>query len=220
LKWGWTQQAKLAFWRAKWTSTEALILRQFDQAKSIILPMDSSGFPIAGIFNPCDCFGDLRPVNFYSQKHSLAEQNYYTSDQELLAIVETLKQWRHCLGGANHKVLLWCTQKNLQSFQTSKILSRRQVRWSETHSACDFVIKHLEGIKNFADSLSRCPDDKIGYRWPVPRLFVTVTVELHHHLIPAIMMTQASDSLAADVSAKVVDWPTADSQDTTGIESQ
>jgi hypothetical protein len=34
------------------------------------------------------------------------------------------------------------------------------------------------------------------------------------------MMTQASDSLAADVSAKVVDWPTVDSQDTTGIESQ
>jgi hypothetical protein len=55
--------------------------------------------------------------------------------------VETLKQWQHYLEGANHKVLIECDHKNLEYFQTSKVLSRRQARWSEVLSAYDFVIE-------------------------------------------------------------------------------
>ena len=116
VKWEWTRQAELGFRKLKRTFTEAPILQHFDQAKPIILQKDASGFPIAGILNQYNGFGVVRPVNFYSRKCSSAEQNYDTNDWELLAIVETLKQWRHYLEGANQKVLIQCDHKNLEYF--------------------------------------------------------------------------------------------------------
>jgi hypothetical protein len=219
-KWEWTREAELAFRKLKRTFTEAPILQHFDPAKPIILQTDASGFAIAGILNQYDVFGVLRPVNFYSRKCSPAEQNYDTYDRELLAIVETLKQWWHYLEGANHKVLIRCDHKNLEYFQTSKVLSRRQARWSEVLSAYDFVIEHLEGSKNPADGPSRRPDYEIGYERPVARLLATVSVEPYDDLMPAIIAAQASDPLAVDVSAKLVDRPMIDGTDTAKEESQ
>jgi len=219
-KWEWTREAELAFRKLKRTFTEAPILQHFDPAKPIILQTDASGFAIAGILNQYDVLGVLRPGNFYSRKCSPAEQNYDTYDRELLAIVETLKQWRHYLEGANHKVLIRCNHKNLEYFQTSKVLSRRQARWSEVLSAYDFVIEHLEGSKNPADGPSRRPDYEIGYERPVARLLATVSVEPYDDLMPAIIAAQASDPLAVDVSAKLVDRPMIDGTDTAKEESQ
>jgi len=135
-------------------------------------------------------------------------------------IVETLKQWQHYLEGANHKVLIQCDHKNLEYFQTSKVLSRRQARWSEVLSAYDFVIEHLEGSKNLADGPSRRPDYEIGYERPVARLLATVSVEPYDDLMPAIIATQASDPLAVDVSAKLVDRPMIQGTYTAKEESQ
>jgi hypothetical protein len=95
----WVSEVERAF-------TDAPILNHFDPAKPIILQADASGFAIAGILNQDDGFGILRPVNFYSQKCRGAEQYYNTYDRELLAIVDTMKQWRHYLEGVNHKVLI------------------------------------------------------------------------------------------------------------------
>ena len=127
-KWELTREAEVGFPKLTKAFTEASILQHFDPAQPIILQTDSSGFAIAGILNLYDGFGTLRPVNFYSRKCSPAEQNYDMYDRELLAIVETMKQWRHYLEGANHKVLIQCDHKNLEYFQTSKVLSQRQAR--------------------------------------------------------------------------------------------
>jgi len=209
-KWEWTREAELAFRNLKKAFTEAPILQHFDPAKPIILQTDASGFAIAGILNQYDGFGTLWPVNFYSRKCSPAEQNYDTYDQELLALVETMKQWRHYLEGANHKVLIQCDHKNLEYFQTSKVLSRRQARWAEILSSYDFVIEHLEGNKNPADGPSRRPDYEIGYERPTARLLAklaTTTVEPYNDLLQAIRTAQATDSLAIDVNKKIVDPP-------------
>jgi hypothetical protein len=128
VKWEWTRQAELAFRKRKRTFIKALIHQHFDLAKPIILQTDVSGFATVGILNQYDGFCVLRTINFYSRKWSSAEQNYNTYDRELLAIMETLKQWRHYLEGANHKVLIRCDHKNLEYIQTSKVLSRRQAR--------------------------------------------------------------------------------------------
>jgi hypothetical protein len=149
--WEWTRDAELAFRKLKKACTEAPILRHFNLQKPIILQTDANGFAIAGFLNQYDRFWILRPVNFYSRKGYPAEQNYDTSDRELLAAVETMKQWRHCLEGANHKVLIQCDHKNLEYFHTSKVLSRRQARWAEILSSYDCVIEHLEGKMNSPD---------------------------------------------------------------------
>jgi hypothetical protein len=87
--------------------------KAFDRAKPISLQTDTSGFVIAGILNQYDAFGDLSQFNFYSRMCSRAEQNYDTWDRNLVATVETLRQWRNYLEGANYKVLIQCDHKNL-----------------------------------------------------------------------------------------------------------
>jgi len=208
-RWEWTQDAELAFCKLKRTFTEAPIIQHFDPRKPIILQTDASGFAIAGILNQYDGFRTLRPVNFYSRKCSPAEQNYDTYDRELLAIVETMKQWRHYLECADHKILIQCDHKNLEYFQISKVLSRRQARWAEVLSSYGFTIQHLEGTKNPADGPSRRPDYKIGYEKPVGRLLATLaaTVEPYDDLLPASKTAQATDSLAVDVNCRLVDIP-------------
>jgi hypothetical protein len=175
-KWECTREAKLALRILKSTFTEAPILQHFNPAKPINIQTDASGFAIAGILNQYEVFVVLRPVNFYSRKCSPDKQNYDTHDREQLTIVETRKQWRLYLEGANHKVLIRCDHKNLEYFHTSKLLSRRQATWSENLSAYDFVIDHLEGSQNLADVPSRRPDYKICYERPVARPLATVSV--------------------------------------------
>jgi hypothetical protein len=147
--------ADIAIQKLKRAFTEAPILQHFDAEKPITLQTDASGFAIAGILNQFDSFGVLRPTSFYWRKCTSAEQNYDTYDRELLAIVASMKQWRHHLEGARYKILIQCDHKNLEYFQTTKVLSRRQARWAEILSAYDFTIEHLDGTKNRADEPSR-----------------------------------------------------------------
>ena len=154
VKWEWTGDAEPAFRKLKLAFTDAPILKHFNPAEPSILQTDARGFAKASILNQYDCFRILRLVDFYSQKCSGAEQDYDMYDQELLAIVETMKQWHHYLEGANPKAIIQCDHKNLEYFQTSKVLSRRQARWAEILSSYDIVIDHLEGKKNPADGPS------------------------------------------------------------------
>jgi hypothetical protein len=113
-KWEWTREAEFAFPKLNRAFTKAPILQRFDPAKPMILQPDASSFAIPSILNQYDEFGTLRPVNFYSRKCSSAEHNYEMYDRKLLAIAETMKQWRHYFKGAIHKVLIQCDHMNLE----------------------------------------------------------------------------------------------------------
>jgi hypothetical protein len=205
-KWEWTRKAEPAFTKLKKAFTKAPIHQHFDPAKPIIIQTDASGFTIAGILNHYVGFGILRPVKFYSRKCSPAGQNYDTYDRELLAIVETLRQWQHYLEGAIHKILIQCDHKNLEYFQKSKVHSRRQARWAEILSSYDFVIQHLEGKKNPADGRSRRPDYGEGYERPTARLLATLAVtiaEPFSDLLPAIEAAQNTGPLGTDMKNKI-----------------
>jgi len=215
-KWEWTRDAELAFRKLKKAFTDGPILQHFNLQKQITLQTDASGFANAGILNQYDGFGILCSVNFYSRKCSPAKMKYGMYDRELLAIVQTMKQWRHYLEGANHKVLIQCDHKNLEYFQTSKVLSRRQVRWAKIISSHDFVIEHLEGKKNLADGPSRRPDYEIGYERLTARLLATLatnTVEPYDNLLQEIKTAQAIDALAANVKRRIVGTPIVDIPD-------
>src|SRR5437016_2964387 len=89
---------------------------------------------------------------------TLAERNYDTHDQELLAIVKSFKQWRHYLEGSRHPIVVLADYANLRYFMTTKELSRRQARWAERLAAFDFEIQYRKGSTNPADGPSRRPD--------------------------------------------------------------
>jgi hypothetical protein len=108
--------------------TNAPILNHFDVVQLIILQTDGNGCAIAGILDQYDGLWIPRLVNFHLRKCTCAEQNYDMYDQELLAIPEAMKQWRHYLEGANHKVLIHSDENTLGYFQTSKVLSWQRCR--------------------------------------------------------------------------------------------
>jgi hypothetical protein len=44
----------------------------------------------------------------------------------MLAVMQSLEEWRHILEGVKHQVEIWMDHKNLEYFMTTKKLNRRQ----------------------------------------------------------------------------------------------
>ena len=154
----WNRAAESSFQDLKSKFEAAPILIHFLPQKKSWLECDASGYALAGIISQRGDDNHLHPIAFYSRKFIAAEINYTTFDQELLAIVESVKHWRHYLEGAQHTVTILSDHNNLRYFMTTRTLTRRQARWAITLSTIDFEIVHRPGSKNPADGPSRRPD--------------------------------------------------------------
>src|SRR5882757_5305197 len=113
--------------------------------------------------------GLWHPIAFYSKTMLDAERNYDIHDKELLAIIRSLKEWRHYVqglvdtDGKPADVEIWTDHKNLEYFMTSQNLTRRQARWSLLLGEYFFTLHHKPGRVNDApDALSRRPDHREG----------------------------------------------------------
>ncbi|MGH2637868.1 MAG: RNase H-like domain-containing protein, partial [Rhabdochlamydiaceae bacterium] len=101
------------------------------------------------------------PVAFYSHKMAKAERNYPVHEQELLAIILALKEWRCYLHGSAHPINIITDHQSLKYLNSQPHLSRRQARWVEYLQQFDIVISYREGKENVvADALSRRGDYK------------------------------------------------------------
>ena len=110
--------------------TTAPVLRHFDPEEPAIVETDASDFALGGILSQKH-EGRLYPIAFHSRKFTEAEINYDTADKELLAIVDCFKRWRRYLEGAKHQVQVISDHQNLELFQSTKVLNRRQARWAQ-----------------------------------------------------------------------------------------
>jgi len=92
-----------------------------------------------------------QPLAFYSRKLNDAQKNYTTGEQELLSIVETLKEFRNMLLG--QKVILHTDHKNnLYDYDLS---NSRLARWRHILEEYGPECKHISGKENVvADALS------------------------------------------------------------------
>ena len=106
---------------------------------------DASDYVSAGILSQYDKDGILHPVAFYSKKHTPAECNYEIYDKELMAIVRCFEEWRAELESTPHPVKVLSDHKNLEYFMSTKLLNRRQARWSEYLSRFNFQIIYRPG---------------------------------------------------------------------------
>ena len=98
---------------------------------------------------------DGKPLAFYSRKLSSAQRNYTTTEQELLSIVETLKEFRNILLG--QKITVYTDHKNLVHESELKS-SQRVMRWRLLLEEYGPEILYIKGHKNVvADALSRLP---------------------------------------------------------------
>ncbi|KAH0602480.1 uncharacterized protein H6S33_008819, partial [Morchella sextelata] len=163
ISFGWTSEAQTAFNALKGAFTTAPILTHFDPEKEITVETDASDYVSAGVLSQYDDNGILRPVAYFSKKHSPAECNYEIYDKELLAIIRSFEEWRPELEGAAHPIAVISDHKNLEYFMRTKQLNRRQARWAEYLSRFDFVIKYRPGKQGGKpDALTRRSGDLPG----------------------------------------------------------
>ena len=105
--------------------------------------------------------GNLQLVACRSRKLSQAEKNYPVHEKEMLALVDTLEEWRHYLLGS--EVLVHTDNSALSYLQKNPRPSPRQVRWLERLQRYTLKITHVPGRHNVAaDALSRYPVDTEG----------------------------------------------------------
>jgi transposase InsO family protein len=155
----WTKECNLAFEKLKIAFTNGNMLLHPSDSKPFVMETDASDFALGAVLYQPNDDNVLQPVGFYSRQLLPAERNYPVYERELLAIVASLKHWRHLLMGSRHQISIRSDHKNLLYFQTATSMSPRMARWSMYLSCFDFAIHYLKGSENErADLLSRRSD--------------------------------------------------------------
>lgn len=158
-RWEWTSVVQGAFDSLKKAFTSAPILTHWKPDRRLIVETDASDYAIAAILSISDDDGLDHPIAFHSRTMTPTELNYDVHDKELLAIFEAFQLWRHYLEGAPQVIDVVTDHKNLEYFSSTKMLSRRQARWSEYLSAFNLLIRFRPGkLGAKPDSLTRRPD--------------------------------------------------------------
>ena len=144
----WTPECQAAFNKTKAAISRQVTLVYPDYTKPFHIHTDSSKFQLGGVISQ-----ENKPLAFYSRKLNQAQLNYSTIEQELLSIVEILREFRDILLG--HNIVIFTDHKNL-SF--SNFTSSRVLRWRLMIEEFGPKIKYIKGSNNIvADALSRLP---------------------------------------------------------------
>jgi hypothetical protein len=142
-----------------------------------------------------------RPLAYFSRKMSAAEQKYTTREQELLAIRDALKHWKHYLLGVSFTIQ--SDHESLKYLFSQKELSGRLLRWCDFLQQFDFGdVQYLPGTKNpVGDALSRPPEESCpaGTR-------ANLEVELHVAEQFDVLYNFTMSSPASHLQESLRDW--------------
>jgi hypothetical protein len=154
--WNFDSKCRTAFEMLKTAFTTALILVHWTPGDKLIVETDALDYALGAILSTFSDDGEVHLVAFHSRSFSPAKQNYDTHNKELLAIFAAFQQWRHYLEGSPDPIEVFTDHKNLEYFSTTKLLTRRQVRWSKYLNQFNLVIRFRPGrLGTKPDSLTR-----------------------------------------------------------------
>ena len=157
-KWGSVESDAFQALKDATCSAPVLVIPNLDLPFTI--STDASGFAIGAVLSQDHGKGQ-QPVAFLSHKLNAAERNYPVHEQELLAIVTAMKEWRCYLLGSKHGITVVTDHRSLQYINTQPRLSPRQIRWVEYLQQFQplFEVTYRPGKENvIADALSRRSD--------------------------------------------------------------
>jgi hypothetical protein len=144
----WSPQCEEAFLTLKKLHTTVPVLPQPDIEKTFDVYCDTSGMGIGGIL-----MQDGRAIAYASWQLRRHEEHYSTHDLGLLAVVHTLKVWRHYLLG--NLVHIYTDHKSLKYLFTQPDLNMRQWRWLELIKNFELEVHNHPSMANVAaDALS------------------------------------------------------------------
>ncbi|SGY55391.1 BQ5605_C006g04014 [Microbotryum silenes-dioicae] len=155
LMWGAEQERHFNAIKAIVTSLPCLKpIDHTDSADPLWVMTDASNVGIGAVLLQGQDWRKAHPVVYWSRQYISAEVNYPTHEQELLAVVDALRQWRVNLMGVHFHVL--SDHESLKYLKTQENLSKRQARWVERLADYDFDITYIPGGENtVADAMSR-----------------------------------------------------------------
>ncbi len=152
----WTQKCQFIFDRLKQTFITVSILMHYNSNLFVTVKINVFDYVVIEVMSQRDDNEQLRSVIYFSFKMLLAECNYEIYDKKLLAIIRAFEKWRLELKGTLDFVEIIFDHKNLEYFMSIKLLSRRQVRWSEFLSRFNFKIVYRSNELNTrVDALTR-----------------------------------------------------------------
>ncbi|KAG5721517.1 hypothetical protein E4T56_gene13102 [Termitomyces sp. T112] len=122
--WSWGPPEQTAFDALKCTMTSEPVLLFLDNNSPFQVEANSSNFATGAVLlQQLLEDGKWHPVAFYSKSLNVVEHNYEIHNKEMLAIIQSFKEWQHFLEGAQHKFEIWMDHKNLKYFWTAKKLN-------------------------------------------------------------------------------------------------
>ena len=119
----WTDTCQRSFDELKAMITQAPVLKIPDRSQPFLLETDASGFALGAILSQSHD-GHQHPIGFYSATMTPPQCNYATHDQEMLAIISALENWRDLLEGTSEPITIRTDNLALKYFATSRHLSR------------------------------------------------------------------------------------------------
>lgn len=136
--------------------TSEPVLAIFDPELPIEIHTDASSTGYGAVLLQIHKDSSKRVVAYYSQVTQGAEPRYHSYELETLAVVKSLKHFRHYLVGTPFTVVTDCNA--LKATQSKKDLLPRIARWWMYLQDFDFNIQYRKGIMlPHADYLSRNP---------------------------------------------------------------
>ena len=199
------------------------ILHLPDLTASFAVATDASKYASGTILLQTDSNGEWHPCSYLSQSFSPAERNYNIYDRELLAIIRTLKSWRHYLHRSPFPVQVFTDHKNLTYFHSPQNIKHQQACWLIDLANFNLKMIHVPGkLLAGPDALSHChdllpnsDDDNDGVTLLPPSLFVNVIdVALSHRIESASasdpLVLQAlqsmNDNIPLPFHSRLSDW--------------
>jgi len=124
MKFIWTEEAQKAFDKLKKKFEEKPILITPDPTKPFEIFTDALNHAIGAVLTQRDNNGVQHPCFFYSKPLSPVEKRYHTSEQEFLAIIRAIQEWRHYIDGAPEETIIWTDHNNIIHWTNLAKLSR------------------------------------------------------------------------------------------------
>lgn len=158
-KFEWDLQQEKAFMDIREALANTPICAAPDVTKDFKLCCDASGCGIGAVLSQ-EIDGKERPIMFYSRKLNDAEKRYCVSEQECLAVVESLRKFRPIIWGC--KITVFTDHKALLAIFNQKDPAPKFFRWLQLIADFNITIRHKEGKANVvADALSRIPETEL-----------------------------------------------------------